>query len=42
MKKQVISTKIHQVWSVTQGIICGNVNLRFFTLNYTMSCSFSL
>jgi len=41
MKKQVISTKIHQVWSVTQGIV-GMSIFHFFTVYYTMSCSFSL
>jgi len=40
MKKQVVSTEIHQVWSVTQGIV-GMAIYIFFTVNYTMS-SFSL
>jgi len=39
--KQVISTKIHEMQSVTQGIVAMSIYV-FFTVNYTMSCSFSL
>jgi len=41
MKKQVISTKNTSRVEFHAGN-CGNVNLRFFTVNCTMSCSFSL